>query len=478
MTSPLIHFKYSPSSLYLLIPFNYSAISTQHHRACLPVRFIVFSLTVLLLGCSVDQPHTSTPAQTFTIVYSSDLDGELEPCGCTVDTDYGGIQRQAAALDTLRTQHPNLILLSGGGLLDDTSPLAKLKNQYIISGLILQKYDAIALQAKDLSFGISMLMQDSDALSLPWVATNPYANEEAINRHSEKNKTRIPSDKTITRGSITLRFFNSANYQNQQGETISLPKVVLIEQLKAAKANGHFTILSVEEGDTSHHDLVGKSFLDILMTPMRDEYFKDPVRNGNTLILPPGNRGMSLGVIQLTVQAGKISDSFIHNITALDNAIENAPRMDTWYEDYNKAVEEQYQENAARRIKHADPVYASDQTCKTCHSKEHEIWSQTDHSKAFADLQKVSKAFDPACIGCHVVGFDDDGGFINEFHTPNLKNVQCESCHGMGVAHTQNPITNKPSKSDWTMEQVCTQCHNKKHSPKFDAKMYWPQIQH
>lgn len=434
-------------------------------------------VTSLLSSCSREQSTLRTPTQIVTLVYSSNLDGELEPCGCTIDTDYGGIQRQATVLDTLREQHPTLVLISGGRLLDFSNPLARLKNQFIISGIIEQDYDAIALQAKDLSFGLDLLLQETNKQHLPWVATNSQVNEGA-KLDSQIAAAKVPSSIKIIRDKTTFSFFNSSAYKNQQGQTISLEKSVLIEQLKAAKANGEFTILSLEEGDESSNDLIGEVFLDIVIRPERDEFFKDPLKKNNTLILSPGNRGMYLGVLQLTLQDKKIANTYDHRVMPLDNTVEDSPRMKIWYDNYNKAVEAQYQKNAARRKKLSTPVYASEQACKTCHAKEHEIWSQTDHSHAFADLEQVSKAFDPACISCHVVGFDKEGGFINEFHTPNLKNVQCESCHGMSMAHTQNPVHDKPENSDWTMEQVCTQCHNKKHSPKFDSKLYWPKIQH
>ena len=60
-----------------------------------------------------------------TIIYSSNLDGELEPCGCTLEGDLGGIKRRATLVDELRKTSPELFLISSGGYIDyeDTAHL-------------------------------------------------------------------------------------------------------------------------------------------------------------------------------------------------------------------------------------------------------------------------------------------------------------------------------------------------------------------
>ena len=49
-----------------------------------------------------------------TLVYSGNLDSELEPCGCSEEGDLGGLRRHATVLAQLREQHPELVALSSG----------------------------------------------------------------------------------------------------------------------------------------------------------------------------------------------------------------------------------------------------------------------------------------------------------------------------------------------------------------------------
>ena len=74
---------------------------------------------------------------------------------------------------------------------------------------------------------------------------------------------------------------------------------------------------------------------------------------------------------------------------------------------------------------------------RNCHMKQYQVWSESQHAIAYEDLEIVEKAFDPACVKCHVVGFDKPGGFLDINVTGHLMNVQCESCHGAGRGHVE-----------------------------------------
>ena len=58
--------------------------------------------------------------------------------------------------------------------------------------------------------------------------------------------------------------------------------------------------------------------------------------------------------------------------------------------------------------------------------------------------------------------------------TPELKNVQCEVCHGAGKKHASAP---RPGFGNQA-KKACNKCHVKNHSPKFNYTQYWPKIKH
>ena len=145
------------------------------------------------------------------------------------------------------------------------------------------------------------------------------------------------------------------------------------------------------------------------------------------------------------------------------------------YQSYNDKIEMMFFENlAAKRSKDKVSVYAGDAACKTCHPAAHDKWSSSKHGRAYETLRKINKAFDPECLVCHVVGYNTPGGFISELDTPELKNVQCEVCHGAGKKHITAPVSGFGKEA----RNACKKCHVKNHSPRFNFTQYWPRIKH
>ena len=49
---------------------------------------------------------------------------------------------------------------------------------------------------------------------------------------------------------------------------------------------------------------------------------------------------------------------------------------------------------------------------------------------AYETLKEIGQHENDACVGCHVVAYDKQGGFISEKYTPHLK--------GVGVNHVMD----------------------------------------
>ncbi len=112
--------------------------------------------------------------------------------------------------------------------------------------------------------------------------------------------------------------------------------------------------------------------------------------------------------------------------------------------------------------------YLSYTACEICHPDKAEGWKKTPHAHAFDTLktQGEEKQENPGCIKCHVVAYEEDGGFIDMELTPELKDVQCESCHGPGKNHTETisaeAIIGNPG------EEICRACHTEGQDKAFD----------
>ncbi|NOZ53909.1 MAG: hypothetical protein GXP08_12395 [Gammaproteobacteria bacterium] len=410
-----------------------------------------------------------------TILYSGNLDGELEPCGCSAEGNLGGIKRRTALLDKYKKNDPSVVIISAGGLISSEGPNDRLKSEYILKAFTHLKYDAIGLQWKDLAYGVDFSVKET----LPWVASN------WLNDDFQKNRkiTRV-----INGNKVQMQFFSwldpsqspTLQMQGKHGDVDGDIKT-LAERIAAAKKQGALTILATSLPLDVIKALIPLDTIDLLFERAAYEVYGEPKKVGGALVVQPGSRGMRLGKLSIKVDANNGSiNSWEHQVLPMPESVADAPRMSAWYDEYNEKVKQNYLKQVAIRKQHesGDSLFVGEEACKTCHTKVYQVWQESDHAIAYDSLEVVGKSFDPNCLQCHTVGLDQAGGFIDMSITPHLLGVQCESCHGAGKLHVasggKTPVPNK----NWSHQKICGQCHTQPHSPSFKFDQYWPKIKH
>jgi 2',3'-cyclic-nucleotide 2'-phosphodiesterase (5'-nucleotidase family) len=431
---------------------------------------LIRAALIVLLG-TVPVSAATVP---LTIIYSGNLDGELEPCGCSDEGNLGGIKRRTTTLDNIKEQNPDAVIISAGGLIASEGTNDFLKAVYILKAFSTLPYDAIGVQWKDLNYGVELTTKEQ----LPWVASNWLADDFARSRTITR---------TINNNKIAIRFFtwldpdSSPIRQMPGGIPVTYDDIgKLAKELSAAKSQQSLTVLTTTLPLEIIQEQLPLDAVDILFVRAAYEVYGEPKKVGNTLVLEPGSRGMRLGKLGLTLENNHSIKSWKHEVISMPGSVPDAPRMAAWYDEYNARVKEEYLKRVELRKQResGESPFIGEEQCKTCHASQHKIWQESEHAIAFEDLEAVKKSFDPECIQCHVVGFNKPGGFVDINLTPHLMNVQCENCHGASKEHAQSggqkPVANK----GWPKEKICGQCHVQKHSPAFELDKYWPKIAH
>jgi hypothetical protein len=150
----------------------------------------------------------------------------------------------------------------------------------------------------------------------------------------------------------------------------------------------------------------------------------------------------------------------------------------------------------------ADAPFEGRKKCSSCHKAQAKSWRDTAHAKAMDSLKpnerkeaKLKADLDPEkdytqdkdCVGCHVDGFGEKGGYTIESPKKMLAAVGCESCHGPGRLYRGDhrkagqifeksgkttPRKNLADKGqDFHFEERCNACHmNYEGSPWKGAK--------
>ncbi len=121
---------------------------------------------------------------------------------------------------------------------------------------------------------------------------------------------------------------------------------------------------------------------------------------------------------------------------------------------------------------HGFTTYQGPRVCGSCHQQEHRSWVITHHASAYRTLYTRERAEDPKCVGCHVTGMGDTGGFVSGDHSSPHRDVGCEACHGAGGPH------NPDRKEALDPKAGCVTCHDKDHSITFTVEKGLPHIDH
>ncbi len=112
--------------------------------------------------------------------------------------------------------------------------------------------------------------------------------------------------------------------------------------------------------------------------------------------------------------------------------------------------------------------YQGNNLCGACHLTEHESWRLTHHSVAWRTLEVRGKTKAAECVGCHVTGHEQPGGWGSDVPT-DLVDVGCESCHGPGGPHDGQRVDARTT---------CDTCHDADHSIAFTVEKGLPLIDH
>ncbi len=444
----------------------------QHNRNMKILRTAIGLLLTLLMGCTPLPDQAEPRSGEILIVYSGNALGELKPCGCDKEEDQGGIERRMSYLKQVIPQESNTLLVDLGDNFKGSTRQGKLKAQTMMQALARMNYDAITLGDKDLLYGNGFL---NSLQNIPWVAANLQL--EGLALPPSRTKVLANGLKVFITAVADPDLFYASSDSNV---TLSDPLAALQRELDTARKSESPDLVVVL---THMPRGKGMKFLDLpgVDVVINGHIEKDsdvidmvPVEKVGKIFVQPGPLGQKMGELLVRIHPDG-EKTYQQKMVRLGSKAPMDPEMTQLYDAYNAEVEELFMATlAAKRKQKQNRVYATDQTCLTCHTTDHDLWSKTGHSRAYAALEEVNKSFDPECLACHTTGFGKPGGFISEIDTPGLKNVQCEMCHGARLKHTQNPRGGFAEEA----KAACGTCHVKKHSPKFNFSRYWLRIRH
>jgi hypothetical protein len=249
------------------------------------------------------------------------------------------------------------------------------------------------------------------------------------------------------------------------------------------RSKGATVVLLLSQlGKVESEDLVNSvEGIDAVMVGRESPVIQSGRMIKNTVACYGGEQGQYVCRTELTLDAQHHATTGVAETVMLSPEVGENPdvlKLVKSFEDgFNEKLRKAEIEKAAKQSSKAgtdsSPEHFLGQSlCTRCHAAEGEQWKTTAHSVAWQTLVELKKDATPDCVPCHVLGYQQPGGFQSAVATPQKVNVKCENCHGMGTQHDAYALKHQVT------EATCRGCHNSERDPEFNWEKKMPLIVH
>ncbi|MBD3337379.1 MAG: hypothetical protein GF355_17845 [Candidatus Eisenbacteria bacterium] len=383
-------------------------------------------------------------------------------------------------MDTLKAHGKSPVLLDLGDWLSTTRDISEVTNTFIFEVMEELGTAAIAMGERELELW-DQTREFVQRGTIPFVSCNL----KRINAEGRSEPLVEPYVLRTVNG-VPMAFigviggsqFTAADVPEDMGVVYEDPLDALPPVVDAVRDRAELVVLLAHMDGRHTEELVQKvEGIDVAFVGHRARPEKEPHWVEGVIVNEAGIRGQWAGITRLIVSRdGEVLDWGGRN-RPLDSTIPPNESIDERVEELK--AEQRILRTAAtkaRRNEAEGRLHASrflgDETCQSCHLAEYEQWRDTPHAHAFQTLKEEGKAGEKECIPCHVTGHGKPTGFRAGMEDPDLRNVQCEACHGMGTEHVRGPAAPKMT------EAMCVRCHDKENSPDFNFDTYLEAVLH
>jgi len=449
----------------------------------------------------------------FALVFTGDLNGYIEPCGCAgLENLKGGLSRRHTLLETLRARGWPVAAFDLGGQVRRVGTVqTEIKLQATVKGLIAMDFAAVGLGTDDLKLPAATLL--GAALEPYLERTLPLTSANVAVFGFDSGAT--ARYRTVTVGGVKVGV--TAVLGDAAGKTIVNEGITVlpaeqalrevVTQLKAEKCDGHVLLSYGSPEETSALARKFPEFQYVVTAGGADEPpgALKVVEGGQAGLVEVGHKGQYAAVVaffddpKMPVRYQRVP---------LDARWAESPPMHQLLVEYqdqlrvagflNLGVTEHLHPRHDPADPSADKFIGSD-ACAKCHADAFDVWKDSGHAHATETLVKLKppRQFDPECLSCHATGWDPQqyvpfqSGYLglDPNQTPHLTGNGCENCHGPGGSHVAAEAGNDAvlqAKLRQLMHldlanverNTCLKCHDHDNSPEFKFDAYWPQIEH
>jgi hypothetical protein len=357
----------------------------------------------------------SFPAHALTIVYTNDVMGELEPCGCR-NNPTGGLARKSELIRRLKDS--SIVQVDAGNLLFDSDEVpstlaaqAEVQAGYQIRAHEALGHDLVTPGTKDFGLGPDVFRKLTSGSKIRFLSVNLF--DRSGKRLLEPNailERPDPSGKVLRLGFIGVSY-PTPNWQKHRLEARD-PLPLLQEEVKRLRPKVDRLYLISQLGQTADEGLAESiSGIDGIFGGRTQSLLQTPVKIGKTTIFQSSFRNQYVGTYNVLTGA--------HKLTPLDVGYEpeskNHPIVQLVSEMKSKIGETNRNQQAPVLARDTPDAPASHfqsfARCAECHAPQFDFWRKSPHSQALKPLLAAKQHENKDCLRCHTVGMGEKNGW-------------------------------------------------------------------
>ncbi len=386
------------------------------------------------------------PKPDLALVFSGELAGYFEPCGCAgLQNQKGGLKRRHTLLKDLTAKGWPVVPLDLGGLTKRYGIQAELKYDHLLKALAEMGYQAVGFGSSDLRLDVLSLLLNSSEAKQVLVSANV-----GVLDFDPQYSRRF---KVIEAGGLKIGVTGVlgkkeiAALKNVDDLSLIDPEAGLRTVLPELQQAGCDELVLLSFADPDETKELARKFpvFNFVVTAGGAEVPPEqpPLIEGTkSYLIEVGDKGMYVIVLGLYKHG---QPTLRYQRVPLDSRFKDSPEMQKVMVDYQHDLETLGLEGLGLKPT-AHPTgreFAGSAACADCHIAATEVYLKTPHAHATQTLVDLvpPRHFDPECLSCHATGWEPQkyfpyiSGYTSLKETPQMVGNGCENCHGPAARH-------------------------------------------
>jgi hypothetical protein len=361
------------------------------------------------------------------ILFSHNINGETQPCGCN-KFPLGGLEQTAGHFHQVQSAMP-VIYVDTGDLFFPSPilPVNLIGSHSFTANKLIEAVEHLGLKFyvpgdQDFALGINWLADLSKKAKFTFLMANL---REGSSFKSKKWARISVGEKKV----LFIGVLDPELLQSTQSSLFSSPEVAIEEALKDADpASDELVILLSHSGmekDRRYAQLFPR--LNWIIGAHTQNFTQRSIDEGQTQLVQVLSRNHYIGQLKFGIGAkdSQVKFGLLETREEFSKVVDPnpmTPLMQSWRTGVAaEQAKEQILISSSQQAQDPLPTFNS---CLECHQKQTAFWQGTAHANAWHTLAAKGSDNDASCVGCHSVGWQAKQGFMS---TP--ERVRFEKIH-------------------------------------------------